>query len=151
LLPSISISSPYWGEKFPLNTPINIWVEAAKHPAGFAIRQVTVVVDDVPAIASPIDYIFSTPPFTEDAAVEIVAYAEDWAGNIVTSDSVKIGVGDVTVPPNPADEPPPPEPSPQALPDAYCTVAADAARPDWLVVLLLLALFARSPRRSTRN
>jgi hypothetical protein len=154
LLPYIRISTPGWGEKFPLNTPINIWVEAAKHPGGFALRQITVVANDVPTIANPVYYdvehFFSTPPYTEDAVVEIVAHVEDWAGNIVTADSVKIGVGDVTVPPNPADEPPAPDVPPLGTHYEGCTVAADAACLDWLVVLLLLTLLARPTRRSAR-
>src|SRR5690606_17983879 len=109
-LPTVAITSPVWGDTFPAGSAIDILIDAAKLPDGFAINEVRLHINgsDVASdLADP--YAFIGAQFSNEGVYTMVAVAEDWAGNIVESDPVAIGIGDAEVPPEPEPEPEPSE------------------------------------------
>lgn len=105
LLPTVEITSPVWGDKFPENSAIDILIDGAKHPEGFSIKEVRIEINGQSVAADQADpYAFMKAQFVAPGVYTLVAVAEDWAGNVVESDPVKIGIGDADVPPEPEPE-----------------------------------------------
>jgi hypothetical protein len=90
--PSVAITSPMWGDEFDPGEVLMIAVTAMDQ--GWGVKQVAMkiqgelqaVVDEEPP------YEFGNVAFPA-GTWELVAVAEDWAGNIGESEPVKIGVG----------------------------------------------------------
>ena len=105
-LPSSVITSPVWGDVFPEQSEIDILVDAFKDPEGYAIKEVRLELDGsviATDLADP--YAFLGALFVDPGVYTMVAITEDWAGNIVESDPVAIGIGDTEVPPMPEPDP----------------------------------------------
>ena len=104
-LPTVEITYPSWGDTFPPDTPIDIEVDAFKHPDGYSVSRVALEINGseiAEDLADP--FVFKNANFGAASAVyTMVAVAEDWAGNRVESAPVAIGIGDAV----PPDEPPP--------------------------------------------
>ncbi|MFO7561525.1 MAG: trypsin-like serine protease [Enhygromyxa sp.] len=106
LLPSVEITSPVWGDSFPEGTSLDILIDAFKHPEGFSVKEVRLEINGGEVATDQADpYAFKNAQFTVSGVYTLVAVAEDWAGNIVESDPVAIGIGDAEVPPEPEPEP----------------------------------------------
>lgn len=106
LLPSVAITSPVWGDVFPENTSLDILIDAIKHADGFSIAEVRLEINGGEVAADLADpYAFKNAQFVSPGVYTLVAVAEDWAGNIVESEPVAIGIGDTEVPPKPEPEP----------------------------------------------
>lgn len=157
LLPSVEITSPTWGETFPVETSLDILVDAFKHPDGYAIAKVRLDIQgfEFEDLADP--YVFKNALFVEPGVYTMTAIAEDWAGNVVESAPVAIGIGDVEVP-----EEPEPEPEPSGTGSGEtgggdlgidsgdgcaCTTSDDDASPGGLAWLLLTGLALLGVRR----
>jgi MYXO-CTERM domain-containing protein len=105
LLPTVAISSPVWGDTFAVNEGVDILVDAAKDPEGYSIAEVRLKVNGGEVATDLADpYAFKNAAFPSDGVYTLIAVAEDWAGNIVESDPVAIGIGDAEVPPEPPPE-----------------------------------------------
>lgn len=100
--PLVSITSPAYGDTFDSGSLVSIAIDAQDD--GWGVREVWVVIegqeqavrDEYPP------YGFADVPFP-DGVFELVAVAEDWAGNVGMSEPVVIGVN--------AEVPDPPPPS----------------------------------------
>ncbi|PRQ05718.1 trypsin-like serine protease [Enhygromyxa salina] len=104
-LPSVAISSPVWGDTFPVDSEIDIFIDAAKHPDGFSIKEVRLKINGADVASDLADpYAFLKANFVTTGVFTMVAVAEDWAGNIVESEPVAIGI-DTEVPPKPEPDP----------------------------------------------
>jgi MYXO-CTERM domain-containing protein len=107
LLPTVAISSPVWGDQFPANASLDIVIDAAKHPDGFSIKEVRIKINGAEVATDVADpYLFKNATFGAMGVYTMVAVAEDWAGNIVESKPVAIGVGGAEVPPEMEDPDP---------------------------------------------
>ncbi len=105
-LPSVAISYPAWGDTFPENAVIDITIDALKHPEGFSIKEIRLEINGGEVATDGADpYLFKGATFNLPGVFTMVAVAEDWAGNIVKSEPVAIGIGDTEVPPEPEPEP----------------------------------------------
>ena len=113
MLPSVSLDSPASGEVYHVSfDDIPIRAEALQQPGGFPIRRVSValngevmfVSDETSSYVASIevDYPVPNPTFT---TYSIIAYAEDWAGNVVESDEVQVTTRERTF--NTPEFPPP--------------------------------------------
>lgn len=102
-LPTVAITAPTWGEMFTAGSMLDIVVDAAKHPEGFSIAEIRLEINGAEVAEDLADpYVFRNATFVEPGVYTMVAIAEDWAGNIVESDPVAIGI-DAEVPPMPED------------------------------------------------
>lgn len=105
-LPSVAITSPVWGDTFPEGASLDILIDGVKHPEGFSVKEVRLEINGAAVATDAADpYAFKNAQFVEPGVYELVAVAEDWAGNVVESDPVAIGIGDADVPPEPEPEP----------------------------------------------
>jgi hypothetical protein len=94
LPPSVAIESPSPGASFLANLQVPVVVAAVKHPDGYAIARVHLQVDDVIVATDEVDpWVFEVTSFSGDGVYELVAIAQDWAGNEVASEPVEIGFG----------------------------------------------------------
>ncbi len=94
LPPSVEIVAPSSGETFLENLQVEVAVAAAKHPDGYAIARVHLSVDGEIVTTDEVDpWVFEVTSFTGAGVYELVAIAEDWAGNEVASAPVEIGFG----------------------------------------------------------
>jgi MYXO-CTERM domain-containing protein len=104
-LPTVAITSPTWGEMFPSGTSLDIVIDAAKHPNGFSIAEIRLEINGSEVAEDLADpYLFANAQFVGAGVYTMVAIAEDWAGNIVESEPVAIGI-DAEVPPMPEPDP----------------------------------------------
>lgn len=104
-LPTVSITAPTWGEMFAAGTSLDILVDAIKHPGGFAIAEIRLQINGAEVAEDLADpYAFRNAQFVDPGVYTMVAIAEDWAGNIVESEPVAIGI-DMEVPPKPEPDP----------------------------------------------
>jgi MYXO-CTERM domain-containing protein len=104
-LPSVAITSPTWGQMFPAGATMDILIDAAKHPDGYAIAEIRLEINGGEAATDLADpYAFKNAQFVNPGVYTLVAIAEDWAGNIVESEPVAIGI-DTEVPPMPDPDP----------------------------------------------
>jgi MYXO-CTERM domain-containing protein len=104
--PTVEIVDPVWGDLFAADASIDILIEAAKDPEGPAIKTIHLEIDGNEIASDDSEpYAFLGATFGE-GVYELVAVAEDWAGNMVESKPVAIGFGDgAEVPPEPPPEP----------------------------------------------
>jgi hypothetical protein len=94
LPPSVAIESPSSGASFLENLQVPVVVAAVKQPNGFALARVHLRVDDVIVATDEVDpWVFEVTSFSGAGVYELVAIAEDWAGNEVVSAPVEIGFG----------------------------------------------------------
>lgn len=94
LPPSVEIESPSTGASFLENLQVPIAVAAVKHPDGYAIARVHLRVDDAIVATDEVDpWVFEVTSFSGAGVYELVAIAEDWAGNEVASIPIEIGFG----------------------------------------------------------
>jgi MYXO-CTERM domain-containing protein len=104
-LPSVAITSPTWGDMFDPGTSLDIVIAAAKHPEGFSIAEIRLEINGAEVAEDLADpYVFKNAQFIAPGVYTMVAIAEDWAGNIVESEPVAIGI-DAEVPPMPEPDP----------------------------------------------
>lgn len=104
-LPTVAITSPTWGEMFTAGASLDILIDAVKHPEGFAIAEIRLEINGAEVAEDLADpYVFKNATFGGAGVYTMVAIAEDWAGNIVESEPVAIGI-DSEVPPMPEPEP----------------------------------------------
>lgn len=104
-LPSVAITSPVWGDMFASGTSLDIIIDAVKHPDGFAIAEIRLEINGAEVASDLADpYLFKNAQFGGAGVYTMVAIAEDWAGNIVESEPVAIGI-DTEVPPMPEPDP----------------------------------------------
>jgi hypothetical protein len=99
LFPEIEIQTPISGETFEPGSVVEIVVHAEKQVGGFTLRRVSVDLDGEllgTQQSGPNFSYFQTQPLPA-GTYSLVAFAEDWAGNISQSQSVDINV-DVAVP-----------------------------------------------------
>jgi MYXO-CTERM domain-containing protein len=104
-LPTVAITSPVWGDMFTAGSSLDILIDAVKAPNGFAIAEIRLEIngaDVAEDLADP--YVFKNAQFVGAGVYTMVAIAEDWAGNIVESEPVAIGI-DAEVPPMPEPDP----------------------------------------------
>lgn len=103
--PTIAITSPVWGDTFPAGTSVDILLEAFKDPEGPAIKEIRLEINGGAVGTDGTDpWAFVGATFVNEGVYELVAVAEDWMGNVIESDVVAIGIGDVEVPTEPSDE-----------------------------------------------
>ena len=169
-LPTVQLTYPAWGDTFAENEAIDILADATKHPEGYSVKEVRLEINGGSVASDPADpYVFAGAVFGASGVYELVAVAEDWAGNVVKSDPVAIGIGDATVPPEPEPEPEPEDTGgsgedtdgdptgdpidsetggdPGSSGDSGgCSVEGDAPRGWWLLGLGLLGLGLRRRR-----
>jgi hypothetical protein len=94
LPPTITIESPIDGESFLENLLVPISVAAVKHPDGYAVARVHLRVDSAIVATDEVDpWVFEVTSFSGAGVYELVAIAEDWAGNEVASAAIEIGFG----------------------------------------------------------
>jgi hypothetical protein len=94
LPPSVEIESPSWGESFLEDLQVPVVVAAIKHPDGYAIARVRLQVDGAILATDEVDpWVFEVTSSSGAGVYELVAIAEDWAGNEVVSAPVEIGFG----------------------------------------------------------
>jgi secreted trypsin-like serine protease len=94
LPPSVDIESPSWGESFLENIQVEVSVAAVKHADGYAVARVHLQVDGAIVATDEVDpWGFTVTSASGPGVYELVAIAEDWAGNEVTSAPVEIGFG----------------------------------------------------------
>jgi hypothetical protein len=94
LPPSVAIESPISGASFLENLQVPVAVVAVKHPDGYAIARVRLQVDDAIVATDEVDpWVFEVTSFSGAGVYELVAIAEDWAGNQVASVPIEIGFG----------------------------------------------------------
>jgi hypothetical protein len=94
LPPTIEIDSPSDGESFLENLLVPISVAAVKHPDGYAVARVHLRVDGAIVATDEVDpWVFEVTSFSGAGVYELVAIAEDWAGNEVASAAIEIGFG----------------------------------------------------------
>lgn len=94
LPPSVAIESPSSGASFLANLHVPIIVAAIKQPDGYAVARVHLQVDDVIVATDEVDpWVFDVTSVSGVGVYELVAIAEDWAGNQVASAPVEIGFG----------------------------------------------------------
>lgn len=104
-LPTVSITTPVWGEMHPAGTSLDILVDAAKHPEGFSIAKIRLEINGAEVAEDLADpYAFRNAQFVEPGVYTMVVIAEDWAGNVVESEPVAIGI-DMEAPPKPEPDP----------------------------------------------
>jgi MYXO-CTERM domain-containing protein len=104
-LPTVTITSPTWGEMFTAGATLDILIDAVKHPEGFAIAEIRLEINGAEVAEDLADpYLFKNAMFGGAGLYTMVAIAEDWAGNIVESEPVAIGI-DTEVPPMPEPDP----------------------------------------------
>jgi hypothetical protein len=104
-LPSVAITSPVWGDMFTAGSSLDIVIDALKHPDGFSIAEIRLQINGAEVAEDLADpYLFKNAQFIEPGLYTMVAIAEDWAGNIVESEPVAIGI-DTEVPPMPEPDP----------------------------------------------
>jgi MYXO-CTERM domain-containing protein len=102
-LPTVAITSPVWGEMFTSGATLDILIDAVKHPAGYSIAEIRLEINGGEVATDLADpYAFIGAQFIDPGVYTMVAIAEDWAGNIVESEPVAIGI-DMEVPPMPED------------------------------------------------
>jgi MYXO-CTERM domain-containing protein len=90
---------------FDPGTSLDIVIAAAKHPEGFSIAEIRLEINGAEVAEDLADpYVFKNAQFIEPGVYTMVAIAEDWAGNIVESEPVAIGI-DAEVPPMPEPDP----------------------------------------------
>ncbi|WP_181197650.1 trypsin-like serine protease [Enhygromyxa salina] len=105
-LPTVAITEPIWGETFAVDSSLDILVDAFKDPSGYSIKEVRLEINGADVASDLADpYGFFNAQFVNEGVYTMVAVAEDWAGNIVESDPVAIGIGDAEVPPEPEPDP----------------------------------------------
>jgi MYXO-CTERM domain-containing protein len=103
--PTVAITTPAWGDTFPVGTSLDILIDALKDPDGPAIKEIRLEINGTSIAADGTDpWGFSGAVFNTEGVFELVAVAEDWMGNVVESDAVAIGIGNAEVPPEPTDE-----------------------------------------------
>lgn len=106
LPPAVAITSPTWGTMYDPGATVDILVDALKDPAGPAIKEIRLRINGAEVATDGLDpYAFIGAQFVNEGVYELVAVGEDWMGNIVESEPVAIGVGNVTVPPMPEPDP----------------------------------------------
>jgi MYXO-CTERM domain-containing protein len=106
-LPSVEITSPVWGDTFLEDDGVDIDIDATKHPEGFSVKEVRLKINGATVATDAADpYGFKNAKFNP-GVFTLVAEAEDWAGNVIESEPVAIGIGDTEVPPKPEPEPDP--------------------------------------------
>lgn len=94
LPPSVAIESPISGASFLENLSVPITVAAVKQPDGYAVARVHLQVDDVIVATDEVDpWVFEVTSFSGPGVYELVAIAQDWAGNEVASVPIEIGFG----------------------------------------------------------
>jgi hypothetical protein len=94
LPPSVEIATPSSGESFLEGLQVEVAVAAVKHPDGYAIARVHLSVNGEIIATDEVDpWVFEVTSFTGPGVYELVAIAEDWAGNEVVSAPVEIGFG----------------------------------------------------------
>jgi hypothetical protein len=94
LPPSVAIESPSSGASFLENLHVPVVVAAIKHPNGYAVARVRLLVDDVTLATDEVDpWVFEVTSSAGAGVYELLAIAEDWAGNEVASVPVVIGFG----------------------------------------------------------
>jgi MYXO-CTERM domain-containing protein len=104
-LPTVAITSPVWGDMFTAGSELDILIDAVKHPAGYSIAEIRLEINGGEVATDLADpYAFKNALFTDPGVYTMVAIAEDWAGNIVSSEPVAIGI-DTEVPPMPEPDP----------------------------------------------
>jgi MYXO-CTERM domain-containing protein len=104
-LPSVSITSPTWGQMYPVGATLDILIDAAKDPDGYAIAEIRLEINGGEVATDLADpYAFKNAQFNAAGVYTMVAIAEDWAGNIVESEPVAIGI-ETDVPPMPEPDP----------------------------------------------
>jgi hypothetical protein len=94
LFPEIEIQTPISGETFEPSSFVGIWVHAQKQAGGFTLRRVSVELDGElleTQQTGTADNYFETQPLP-DGTYSLVAFAEDWAGNVSRSETVDIHV-----------------------------------------------------------
>jgi MYXO-CTERM domain-containing protein len=105
-VPTVAITSPVWGDVFVEGAMINIAIDSVKHPEGFSVKEIRLQINGTEVATDEADpYLFKNATFDQPGLFTMVAIAEDWAGNIVESDPVAIGIGDTDVPPEPEPDP----------------------------------------------
>lgn len=105
-LPSVAITYPVWGDTFDPGTMIDIAIDSVKHPEGFSVKEVRIEINGASVATDSADpYLFKNATFDQPGLFTMVAIAEDWAGNVVESEPVAIGIGDTEVPPKPEPDP----------------------------------------------
>ena len=93
LKPSVEIVAPESGEVIASGIELEVGVDALKHPEGFAVARVQLELDgEVQAVDEDAPWRFALA--LADGDHELVAIAEDWAGNVVRSTSVAVSVGE---------------------------------------------------------
>jgi hypothetical protein len=97
LLPSILLDNPASGSVYHEFDSIPIHAEALSTAGGFPIRQVSVALNgEVWFISdeyeSSIEVDWPVPAISPTTTYSFIAYAEDWAGNVVESEEVQITV-----------------------------------------------------------
>ena len=104
-LPTVSITEPTWGQMYAAGSSLDILVDAIKHPEGFAIAEIRLQINGAEVAEDLADpYAFRNAQFIDPGVYTMVAIAEDWAGNIVESEPVAIGIDTEVPPPPPPDE-----------------------------------------------
>jgi|GEM_PF-694462 len=104
LPPVVDITSPMWGESFPVDAAIDINVDAVKDPEGPAVKSVHLEINGSEVATDEVEpYGFFGAQFTNAGVYTLVAVAEDWSGNLVKSAPVAIGIGDAEIPEEPED------------------------------------------------
>ena len=104
LPPSVAITSPVWGDIFPVGTSVDVLIDALKDPDGPAIKEIRLEINGGSVATDSADpWDFAGAQFVNEGVYELVAVAEDWMGNVVESKPVKIGIGNAEVPPEPED------------------------------------------------
>lgn len=94
LAPSVEITAPSSGENFLEGLQVEVAVAAVKHADGYAVARVHLSVDGEIVATDDVDpWVFEITSFTGAGVYELVAIAEDWAGNEVVSAPVEIGFG----------------------------------------------------------
>jgi hypothetical protein len=151
LPPSVEIESPSDGESFLENLQVPVMVAAVKHPEGYAVARVRLQVDGAIVATDEVDPWGFTITGSSGAGVyELVAIAEDWAGNEVASAPVEIGFGVEVPDPDPGtstDESGGPATSADGS-GCTCTVAGGGSLVPAIPILVLMPLRLLHRRRA---
>ncbi len=148
-LPSVAITSPSDHETFLQGIEIHVEVAADKHPEGFAIATVSLLIDgELAGVDANDPWEFFGPALPGPGIYTLVAVAEDWAGNRVESEPVMIGSGDTEFPEPETEGETDTDASAMSDRSSGCAITRHGPASIWTIaVIALLAAIRR--RRST--
>jgi hypothetical protein len=130
LPPEVEIQSPISGETLEPGAIVEIEILAQRQPDGFTLRQVGVEINGSLLATQQAESFYShfqTQPLPQ-GSYSIIAFVEDWAGNIAWSEAVEIDV-DVDAPELGGDE------NPKYNGPSPCAVGASHPHGWWLWLL----------------